>query len=71
MTTTARYYARMIEGTGHDARIYDLAATTRGAAYREARQDYLGGCRVGEGRVELYDVDPRTTLADPFEVIEA
>lgn len=39
-------------------------------AERKAREA-LGGCRRGEGYVELYTTDPRLSDADPYKVLRA
>jgi hypothetical protein len=34
-------------------------------------KEALGGCRKGEGRVEVYDVNPREVDADPIKTFRA
>jgi len=38
------------------------------AALDDAKR-MLGGCVRGEGRVEIWDVDPRTTVGEPVKVL--
>jgi len=45
---------------------YDTRAEADAAA-----KDALGGCVVGEGMVYIYNTDPRTTDADPVEILMA
>lgn len=41
------------------------------AAGERAAKSALAGCVRGEGRVELYDVNPREVDADPYKVLRA
>ena len=41
------------------------------AAALRAAKDALGGCRIGEGTVQVYDVNPREVDADPIKTLRA
>ena len=65
--------------TPHHIRVTESNATARPwfgryssktAALRAAKEA-LGGCHKGEGRVEVYDADPRKVDAVPIKVLRA
>lgn len=65
--------------TPHHIRVTESNATGRPwfgsypskAAALRAAKGALGGCHKGEGRVEVYDVNPREADADPVKTLRA
>lgn len=60
---------RVTEGNA-TARPWFGSYPSKAAAFRAAKEA-LAGCRRGEGRVEVYDVNPREVDADPIKTFRA
>ena len=84
MTTRATITASDVQptdrrGIPHHIRVTEGNATARPwfgsypskAAALRAAKEALAGCRKGEGRVEVYDVNPREVDADPVKTFRA
>ena len=58
------HYVRIIESNMARPAVYPVEAIADAS-------EMLAGCVRGEGRVEVWSVDPRTTYGDPIKVLEA
>jgi hypothetical protein len=63
------HHIRVTEGNS-TGRPWFGSYPSKAAAFRAAKEA-LGGCRKGEGRVEVYDVNPREVDADPIKTFRA